>query len=122
MAGFFGLFGGKTKYVDEPSEPIQPQNKEAYYLQPDDAKTYGNIDFMRKPNTIKRSFPNTIKGKGAKLIKSVSSMEVMKVNNNELIAPKSVAKDSSTASNNSSKRRASSDMDNFLKMAREIKK
>ncbi len=122
MAGFFGLFGGKTKYVDEPAEIIEPQSKEAFYLEPDDAKTLGNIEFMRKPNTIKRSFPTTLNGKGAKIVKKVSSIEALKVNENAVIAPKAVSTDNNSNSNSSSSRRASSDIDMFLKMARDIKK
>ncbi len=59
MAGFFGLFGNKTKYVDEPMDMSAPEPKEAFYLEPDDAKTLGDIDFMRTPITIRRTFPKT---------------------------------------------------------------
>jgi len=37
MAGFFGLFGNKTKYVDEPMDMSAPEPKEAFYLEPDDS-------------------------------------------------------------------------------------
>ena len=74
MAGFFGLFGNKTKYVDEPMDLSAPEPKEAFYLEPDDAKTLGDIDFMRTPITIRRTFPKTASNKkGGESIKQISS-------------------------------------------------
>lgn len=122
MAGFFGLFGNQTKYVDEPTEMEQPQNKEAFYLEPDDAKTLGNIEFMRKPNVIRRTFPKTASNqKGAESIRQVSSMEVAKVEDTE-IAAKSVNGNGSAPNNDNSRRKNDDNLDPFLKMAREIKK
>lgn len=47
--GFFGLFGNKTKYVDEPNTvENSSQNKEAYYLSNDDAKSLGDPERIRK--------------------------------------------------------------------------
>jgi hypothetical protein len=125
MAGFFGLFGSKTKYVDQPMEMAEPQQKDAFYLEPDDAKTLGNIDFMRKPNVIRRTFPKTASNqKGAESIRQVSSMEAGKVENNGITA-KSINDNNGngSASNNDSNRRKNDDgLNPFLKMAREIKK
>lgn len=46
MAGFFGLFGGKKDKAE----------KEAFFLDNDESKSMGNIDYMRTPNTVRRTF------------------------------------------------------------------
>ncbi|PSF38312.1 hypothetical protein C7H19_04775 [Aphanothece hegewaldii CCALA 016] len=52
MAGFFGLFGSKTKYVDEPTpDDDQSQNTESFYLSDDDAKSLGKS--IKKKDTNK---------------------------------------------------------------------
>lgn len=43
MAGFLGLGG----------------SSESYFLEPDDAKTMGDIDYMRTPKKVKRTFAKT---------------------------------------------------------------
>ena len=63
MAGLFGLFGG--------SEDQGPQSKEAFFLSEDEAKTYGDIDYMRKEVVIRRTFA---KKKGQEEIESVKSI------------------------------------------------
>ncbi len=44
MAGFLGLFGGKK------------EDKEAFFLDTDESKSMGDIDYMRTPNTVRRTF------------------------------------------------------------------
>lgn len=63
MAGFFGLFGGNKNKA--------PQSKEAFFLNEDDAKSFGDIDFMRKEVVIRRTFA---KKKGAEEMESVKSI------------------------------------------------
>jgi len=105
MAGFFGLFGNKTKYVDEPMDMSAPEPKEAFYLEPDDPKTASNK-------------------KGGESIKQISSMEVSKVTDNGIVAKSATSEANSKANGaNDNVRRANDDSINpFLKMAREIKK
>ena len=66
MAGFFGLFGGNKDKT--------PQSKEAFFLSEDDAKTFGNIDFMRKEVVVRRTFAKK-KGQAEEMesVKSISS-------------------------------------------------
>lgn len=65
MAGLFGLFGGKKDQG--------PQSKEAFFLSEDEAKTFGDIDYMRKEVVIRRTFAKK-KGLGElESVKSVSS-------------------------------------------------
>ncbi len=44
MAGFLGLFGGKK------------EDKEAFFLDNDESKSLGDIEYMRTPNTVRRTF------------------------------------------------------------------
>jgi len=44
MAGFLGLFGGKK------------EEKEAFFLDNDESKSLGDIEYMRTPNTVRRTF------------------------------------------------------------------
>jgi hypothetical protein len=46
MAGFFGLFGGKKENTE----------KGSFFLDGDESKSLGNIEYMRTPNTVRRTF------------------------------------------------------------------
>jgi hypothetical protein len=94
MAGFFGLFGSKSKYIDEVTEQDRDrsnQEGEAYFLDSDESKSLGK----------------KIKDKG--VTPSGSNSSVNKP---------------ATQANPSQTKRPSTDssMDMFRKMAREIKK
>ncbi|MEA5535117.1 hypothetical protein [Crocosphaera sp. XPORK-15E] len=126
MAGFFGLFSGrKAKYVDEPdTNNAQAENKEAFFLSDDDAKTLGNVEFMRKPNTIKRTFPKRPGGKGGEIIQEVSSMD-KKTSGDDGVVMNSNDATSSTQPTEAAKaerRQGDDSMDMFRKMARDVKK
>ncbi|MEM7770319.1 MAG: hypothetical protein AAGA75_09360 [Cyanobacteria bacterium P01_E01_bin.6] len=47
-------------------------NQGSFFLDPDDAKTFGDIDYMRTSKTVKRTFP---KGKGPARVRSISAMK-----------------------------------------------
>ncbi len=123
MAGLFGLFGGKKKET----QPTQP--KDAFFLDPDSAKTFGDIDYMRKSKTVRRTFPKTAGNKeGAELIQEVSSMKMAKKNQNQFSNPSG---DSSTSISDSSSsppsfssqnRKTDTNMDMFRNMAKKMKK
>lgn len=118
MAGLFG----KTKYIDDPSpDESQPtQKNEAFFLDPDEAKTLGDINFMRTPNVIKRSFAKTLKGGGGKTIISVSSLSIDSV---EGQLPTTDTPPPSPETNGKSDRNQSdSSLDIFRKMAKDLKK
>ena len=117
-----GLFGGKTKYIDDnsPSEPEPGQKQGAFFLDPDEAKTLGDIEFMRKPKVIRRSFPKTLQGGGGETITSVSSLSVNAV---EGETPAVDATPSSVETNEANDRnQADSSLDMFRKMAKDLKK
>ncbi len=125
MAGLFGIFGKRTKYVEE-QDPITPdtEKKEAFFLEPDSAKSFGNAEFMRKPVTTRRTFPKTLKGGGGELVQQVSSLEKVKIQENGLPAvptQKKVAEQAPAPVNNE-RRRSDSSLDMFRKMAKDINK
>lgn len=72
MAGLFGLFGGNKNKG--------PQSKEAFFLSEDEAKSFGDIDFMRKEVVVRRTFAKK-KGVEEELesVKSISSSTSKKV-------------------------------------------
>jgi hypothetical protein len=128
MAGFFGLFGSKTKYVDEPTPVAGETEKEneAFFLEPDQAKTLGNIDYMRESKTIRHTFPKTRGSEAGAATWEVSSMEKKRVADNGT-APSATPKAKPQAAKeptpeSAQRRTADSSMDRFLKIAREIKK
>jgi hypothetical protein len=124
MAGLFGFFGRKSKYIDDVTESdrqLTTEKQDAFYLNADESKSFGNVEFMRKPITIRRTFPKTLSGEGREFIQQVSSMEKAKSNGNEIV-PTTNGKTASTSSDRSERRVLDSSMDMFRNMARDIKK
>ena len=85
MAGFLSLFGIKTKYVDDPTpvSSTSTESKEAFYLEPDEAKSLGDVEYMRKPITLKRTFPKTLNGEGGSIIQEVTSTGKKRISDSE---------------------------------------
>ncbi|WP_055077151.1 hypothetical protein [Pseudanabaena sp. 'Roaring Creek'] len=111
----FGLFGKKDK--KEKSEG----QESSYFLDQDSAKTFGNIDYMRTPKAVKKTFP-TINGvKGAEITEIVSATE--KIESSEInISNPSEPVSQSTFEPKKLNTRVDSSMDIFLNMAKDIKK
>jgi hypothetical protein len=112
----FGLFGKKDKKEDD-----SEKKDSAYYLDQDSAKTFGNIDYMRTPKGVRKTFPTVNGVKGAEMNDIFTSTEKLKssqadaVQNNvsEPIAPTFEPKVNT---------RVDSSMEMFLNMAKDIKK
>lgn len=139
MTGFIrGLFGKGKQEIAPDVEPKQQKNEGAYFLDPDDAKTFGDIDYMRKAKTVKRTF-----AKGSARVRQISAMDDQEVNENGSVAPKpssstsmgmgspstnGQSSQSSFSSSQSSTPRRTADsgsdssMDMFRNMAKEIRK
>lgn len=127
MAGLFGFFGKKQ---DETSQEAEAP-KDAYFLDADDAKTLGNIEYMRTAKTVKRTFPKTA-GNGGEFaqVKTVSAMGEMNgssVNGSGTPKPetngsKPVEQPTAPSEEVSDRRRTDTSMDMFRNMARDIKK
>jgi hypothetical protein len=112
----FGLFGKKDKKEDSEN------TESAYFLDEDSAKTFGNIDYMRTPKAVRKTFP-TINGvKGADITEVISATEKTEgstvsntTNSSESVSP-------STFEPKKLNTRVDSSMDIFLNMAKDIKK
>jgi hypothetical protein len=69
MTGFIrGLFGGKK---DKPAQPSASAGS-SFFLEADEAKSLGDLDYMRTPKAIRRTFPKGVQ----ELNTSVSAMKV----------------------------------------------
>ncbi len=70
------LLGTKSfKAAPEAAKPAAKQ-QEAVFLDPDTASSLGNVDFMRRPNEIRRTFPGNADNPGLKeRVDVVASME-----------------------------------------------
>ena len=98
-----------------------------FFLDPDDAQTMGNINFMRKSVQVRHTFPKTLANpNGLESFKNVSSLED---NSNKKVQESKSSQESSfssptfQASSNSTKSVPSSnDMNIFRNMARKIGK
>lgn len=124
MAGLFGLFSKKNN---------NPVEKDAYYLTPDESKTYGDIDYMRTSKTVRKTFAKSVSGGGGELIQEVSAMKAKKKFGNEPFNSStsesfgdtlSSSTDSTPSFSPSSSRKTNTDtsMNMFRSMAKQIKK
>lgn len=129
MVGFIKrLFGSKPKAEkteEREAQPVTPKpqkrGSQSFYLSPDEAKTFGNIEFMRTTTTIKRTFPKSLSGEATEVTEQVSSMEKAKSAKDR--KPNAEAEMPSASTETQSERRqADSSMDMFRNMARDINK
>ncbi len=119
MAGLFGFF----KRKNEPVQQVKP--KDAFFLSPDEAKTFGDIDYMRTPSVIKRTFAKTIdSGDIGESVRSISALEEKVLNPNEIESKKTEKSSSASFSeyNPTVERRTAPQGDiDFRKMAGDMK-
>lgn len=107
MSGFIrGLFGRQSK-------PKETEGS-SFYLDPDSAKSLGNIEYMRKPLEVKKSFPKMWGGQPFEGPKATAKPAM------EMTQPK--ASESPAPEVKSDRRRGDSSLDMFRNMARELKK
>ena len=139
MTGFIrGLFGGKAKNPGESDRPVRQQRAAqeptikqvggAYFLDADDAKSYGNIEYMRSTKTVRRTFAKKLgETEEKESIRQISAMEARRLEEKGMAVQK-VAQ-SETSFQPAAKQSASSDrskvdtnLDMFRKMAKDIKR
>ncbi len=135
MVGFIkNLFGSKNNN----GEQLPRQKQKAFFLDPDEAKTYGDIEYMRKPNTVRRSFPKSLGNpEGGEQIEEVSALEKkslskpkksnQQTNNQAAASSQSMAQEGQVYSAQDDpqieeRRKSDSSLDMFRNMARDIKK
>jgi len=79
MGLFDRLLGSRSSEVkiSGQSQPAKAKKAEdAFFLEPDAAISLGDVNFMRRPNTIRRTFPGNADSPGQKeMIQEVASME-----------------------------------------------
>ena len=82
MGLFDRLLGSRSSGVNNSgqSEPAKAKKakkaEDAYFLDPDASASMGDVNFMRRPNTIRRTFPGNADSPGQKeMIQEVASME-----------------------------------------------
>ncbi len=75
MGLFDRLLGSKSDTAG--NTPAKPAKKEeAFFLDADSSSSMGNVEFMRRSNTIRRTFPGTVNSPGMKeIVDEVASME-----------------------------------------------
>jgi hypothetical protein len=73
---FDRLLGSKPASVNPKPAAKQKPQEEAFFLDAEASSSMGNVDFMRRPNTIRRTFPGSADNPGFKeMIQEVASME-----------------------------------------------
>ncbi|NES82133.1 MAG: hypothetical protein F6K10_12420 [Moorea sp. SIO2B7] len=127
------LFNPQTKYVDEDSQDmaqsIEANQSQEYFLDTDQAKTMGNIDYMRTPVKVKKSFPKTKTAVlSGEVVEQTSATDKVTLSQNETpMATSEPASQSGTKLEqngqvSSQRRRPDSSLDPFLKMAQDLRK
>ncbi|NEO82332.1 hypothetical protein [Moorena sp. SIO4G3] len=129
----FNLFNSQTKYVDEDSQDmaqsIEANQSQEFFLDTDEAKTMGNIDYMRSGVKVKKSYPKTktaiLRGE---VIEEISATDKATLSQNEtpMATSEPASQSGATSGQNgqvtSQRRRPDSSLDPFLQMAQDLRK
>lgn len=131
MGFLSNLFGLKTQYIDEEIDEAElageGEKGQAFFLTPDDAKTLGNIEYMRRPTSVKKTFANS---EEENIVATSAFGQKITVANGKTPTPQpeAISEVKPTTQNEENgkvsdqRRSADSSMDMFRKMASEIKK
>lgn len=92
-------------------------SEDAFFLNSDDAKSLGNLDNMRQPLKVKKSFPKIAGGKPVN-IPAVAPKAAMETVQN--IGAES-SPSAPTADTTATRRRPDSNLEMFRRMARDLK-
>ncbi len=112
----FGLFGKKDKKED-------PEKTESsFFLDQDSAKTFGDIDYMRTPKGVKKTFPTVNGKKGAEMNEIFTATEKVAGSQTESVKDKAAEAIAPSTFEPKVNTRVDSSMDMFLNMAKDIKK
>ena len=121
MAGWFRLFGSKSKRQDDGDDTAN-QTSQAFFLDPDDAKTMGDIDYMRTVKTVRKTFPKTAGwGDRFELVEETSALnKASSVDGVSIEPPPAAPTSEPTEAPNFQRRQADSSMDLFRNMAKDL--
>jgi hypothetical protein len=132
MVGIFRRFFGSRGKADSTPAPetvskAAKSKDNSFFLDPDEAKTFGNIDYMRTPKTVKHTFLDFGATEKVEVVEQVSSLGKVKLVTEEAKTPEAASEQGSSFSSSSSsgaspRRQAGSDMDTFRNMARNLKR
>ncbi len=134
MSGFLQrlLRRGPSAPKQPDPKPVKPKREsQAFYLDPDEAQTLGNIDYMRTPKAVRKTF---LGGK-MEVIEEISAKEKRireergmalqsDLKSEEKAQPDSAPPETATPATPTvtERRRSGSEMDMFRTMARDIKR
>lgn len=113
----FGLFGKKNKQEDSEKKDSD------YFLDQDSAKTFGDINYMRTPKGVRKTFPTVNGVKGADIVgifTATEKIEGSEIKTDNSQSPEPVSQPTFEPKNLD--RRVDSGMDIFLNMAKNINK
>lgn len=134
MTGFIrGFFGNNDKQIEAvPAQQANTEKREkaqAYFLEMDDARTMGDVDYMRAAKTVRRTFPKSAGGTEKEVIRQVSSTSEFLVDKlKSASTTPSITSSTPTASaqpqttEGAERRRVDTNLDMFRSMAKEIRK
>ncbi len=132
MVGIFRRFFGSRSKADSTPAPetvskAAKSKDNSFFLDPDEAKTFGNIDYMRTPKTVKHTFLDFGATEKVEVVEQVSSLGKVKLVTEEAKIPEAPSEQGSSISSSSNsganpRRQAGSDMDTFRNMARNLKR
>ncbi len=96
---------------------------DSFFLDPDEAKTLGNLDYMRTAKKVRKTYP-TSKAWGAGFAEETqtSAMEKLKPSDQRPEQEPEIKVSETAKQEISERRRASADMDMFRNMAKNINK
>ncbi|AFY59980.1 hypothetical protein [Synechococcus sp. PCC 6312] len=122
MGLFDGLLGGKKAAKAAAPKPEKPNQE--FFLDPDEAKTFGNIDYMRTAKAVRKTFPATGGAKeGAEVIEVVSSLEKVDIEAKNRAAIEPTLEDvNQPAPEVSERRQRDNNLDIFRNMAKDLRK
>lgn len=120
MAGFLSRLFGRGN---------SSSSGESFFLNEDDAKTFGDIDYMRSSKVVKRTFARKRGQEELESVRQISAMDRREVNEVKRSAKPQATFTPSSSSTSASQSKfqqnggaSSNDMDLFRNMAKKIRK
>ncbi|MEN9204745.1 MAG: hypothetical protein Q6J68_00635 [Thermostichales cyanobacterium SZTDM-1c_bins_54] len=100
------------------------QQSQAFFLDPDEAKTLGNVEYMRTPRTVRKTFPKIVgnQKETLEIIESVSAVEKVRLNQPEPEPTPAAEASPPGEAPEAGRRRPSDDLNPWRSLAREIRK
>jgi outer membrane murein-binding lipoprotein Lpp len=132
-----------AKKVERAPRVVRDQQTNAFFLESDDAKSLGNLEYMRTSKTIRRTFPKTVNNAEMELIQKVSALETAKavgdqaavsaltsdikqtVQSSNAVRPEvrqAAIEEVARTNSNADRRAADSSLDMFRNMAKDLRK